>query len=206
LLQSVEIHDDSESISVSDIAVYSLDINDILAGGTISISSAVSVLEGGTITTSPVVENISTEPATTVQVQVAVDSPNQVAITIADSTAVTVTDNMAFPAAIANPAFGNIIGNPFTVVGDNVGLHIINPQHELHLSESLFAPLVTSSKVSIQGDGVNDLFVVRAHNSEDTKFVINLQGVTILGQFDTTPTPVTGGMFYSASGDFYLGN
>ena len=128
MLQSVEIHDDSESISVSDIAVYSLDINDILAGGTISISSAVSVLEGGTITTSPVVENISTEPATTVQVQVAVDSPNQVAITIADSTAVTVTDNMAFPAAIANPAFGNIIGNPFTVVGDNVGLHIINPQ------------------------------------------------------------------------------
>jgi len=206
LIQQVEIYDDSESISVSDIAVYSLDINDILAGGTISISSAVSILEGGTITTSPVVENISTEPATTVQVQVAVDSPNQIAITIADSTAVTITDNMAFPAAIANPAFGNIIGNPFTVVGDNVGLHIISPQHELHLSESLFAPLVTSSRMEIQGNGVNDLFIVKSHNSEDTKFVINLQGVTILGQFESTPTPVKGGMFYSASGDFYLGN
>jgi hypothetical protein len=206
LSQSVEIYDDSESISVSDIAVYSLDINDILAGGTISISSAVSILEGGTITTSPIVENIQTDPATTVQVQVAVDSPNQVSITIADSNSVTVTDDMAFPAAIANPAFGNIIGNPFTVVGENVGLHIANPQHELHLSGSLFSPLVTSSRMEIQGNGVNDLFIVKAHNSEETKFVINLQGVTILGQFHDTPTPEAGGMFYSSSGDFYLGN
>ena len=205
MLQSVEIYDDSESISVSDIAVYSLDINDILAGGTISISSAVSILEGGTITTSPVIENVSTEPATTVQVSVDVDSPNQVSITIADSTAVTVTDNMAFPAAIANPAFGNIIGNPFTVVGENVGLHIVNPQYELELSSTLFSPVVSSSAVAINGNGVNDLFIVKAHNSELTKFVINLQGVTILGKFDTTPTPVDGGMFYSASGDFYLG-
>ena len=205
--QSVEIYDDSESISVSDIAVYSLDINDILAGGTISISSAVSILEGGTITTSPVIENVSTEPATSVQVQVAVDSPNQVSITIADSTAVTVTDNMAFPAAIANPAFGNIIGNPFTVVGENVGLHIVNPQYELHLSESLFAPLAVSSRMEIKGAGLGngDLFIVRSQNSEDTKFVINLQGVTILGQFETTPLAVEGGMFYSASGEFYLG-
>jgi len=205
LPQAVEIYDDSESISVSDIAVYSLDINDILAGGTISISSAVSILEGGTITTSPIVENIQTDPATTVQVQVAVDSPNQVSITIADSTAVTITDNMAFPAAIANPAFGSIIGNPFTVVGDNVGLHITDPQHELHLSGTLFAPLVTSSKMEIKGSTAQDLFIVRAYDSEDTKFVINLQGVTILGQFHDTPTPKAGGMFYSASGDFYLG-
>ena len=36
-------------------------------------------------------------------------------------------------------------------------------------------------------------------------FVINLDGVTILGAFTETPTAQEGGMFYSASGDFYLG-
>ena len=227
MANNVEIYDDSESISVSDIAVYSLDINDILAGGTIAISSAVSILEGGSITTTPTVENITTNADVNVQVSVTVDSATQVSISLEEANIVTVTDVASLgPPGPAGPSgqpgvsggvsgvidFIDLGGNPFSVEpaltgsGKYVGLNITEPQYELHLSQSLFAPLVTSSRMEIQGDGVNELFIVKAHNSEDTKFVINLQGVTILGQFDTTPTPVEGGMFYSSSGDFYLGS
>jgi len=226
LSSKVEIYDDSESISVSDIAVYSLDINDILAGGTIAISSAVSILEGGTITTTPTIENVTIDSDVNVQVSITVDSPNQVQISLEDANIVTVTDVASLgPAGPAGPAgntgvagssgaidFIDLGSNPFSVEpahtgsGNYVGLNIADPQYELHLSQSLFAPLIFSSRAEIKGDGINDLFIVKAYDSEDTKFVINLQGVTILGQFDTTPTPVDGGMFYSASGDFYLGS
>jgi len=216
LSNKVEIYDDSESISVSDIAVYSLDINDILAGGSIAIASAVSILDGGTITTTPTVEKITPDADINVQVSVTVDSPNTVSITVPGANEVSISNVASIgPQGVPGPpgpsgsgvsSFLELTSNPFKVVNDNVGLNIADPQYELHLSESLFAPLVTSSRMEIQGDGVNDLFIVKAYDSEDTKFVINLQGVTILGQFDTTPTPVDGGMFYSASGDFYLGS
>lgn len=215
----VEIYDDSESISVSDIAVYSLDINDILAGGSIAIASAVSILDGGTITTTPTVEKITPDADINVQVSVTVDSPNTVSITVPGANEVSISNVASIgpqgvpgaqgpqgPSGSGVSSFLELTSNPFKVVNDNVGLNIADPQYELHLSESLFAPLVTSSRMEIQGDGVNELFIVKAYDSEDTKFVINLQGVTILGQFDTTPTPVDGGMFYSASGDFYLGS
>ena len=50
----------------------------------------------------------------------------------------------------------------------------------------------------------NHLFLVRT-TDETSKFVVNLEGVTVLGTFDSAPTAVAGGMFYSASGEFYLG-
>ena len=210
----VQIQNDAKSISVSDVNVHSLDINDILAGGTIAISSAVSILEGGTITTAPNVETITPDADINVKVSVNVDSPNQVQISIDGENEVSIANVVSLGPQGATGAqgpsgvgsFPELTENPFTVVGNNVGLHITDPQYELHLSESLFSPLITSSKMEITGNGLNDLFIVKAHNSEATKFVINLQGVTILGQFETAPTPVDGGMFYSSSGDFYLGS
>lgn len=235
----VEIYDDSESISVSDIAVYSLDINDITSGGTISISSAVNLLENqGTITATPEIAEVTISPTTTVKVEVNIESSNSVNIAIGSPNEVLITDNVAFPVGIAfgpqgvtgeqgiqgiqgatgsqGPAgigsFPELTDNPFTVVGNNVGLHITNPQYELHLSESLFAPLVASSKIEIKGalDSLGDpdgpLFIVKSYDTNDAKFVINIEGVTMLGQFEITPTPVDGGMFYSSSGDFYLGS
>ena len=56
-----------------------------------------------------------------------------------------------------------------------------------------------------QAGSENHLFLVRT-TDEQNKFVVNLDGVTVLGAFNTTPPPVEGGMFYSASGDFYLGS
>ena len=107
----VEIYDDSESISVSDIAVYSLDINDILAGGTIAISSAVSILEGGTITTTPTIENVTIDSDVNVKVSITVDSPNQVQISLEDANIVTVTDVASLgPAGPAGPAGNTGVG------------------------------------------------------------------------------------------------
>lgn len=214
---TVEIYDISESISVSDIAVYSLDINDITSGGTISITSAVDLSEsGGTITASPIeIAEVKTSPETTVQVEVKVDSANTINITLDGVHEVSIADSVSLGPQGATGATGpsgvgsfpELTDNPFTVVGNNVGLHITDPQYELHISETLFAPLVTSSRMEIQGinDGEN-LFIVRAYDSEETKFVINLQGVTILGQFTSPPEAVDGGMFYSSSGEFYLGS
>ena len=214
---TVEIYDISESISVSDIAVYSLDINDITSGGTISITSAVDLSEsGGTITASPIeIAEVKTSPETTVQVEVKVDSANTINITLDGVHEVSIADSVSLGPQGATGATGpsgvgsfpELTDNPFTVVDNKVGLHITDPQYELHISETLFAPLVTSSRMEIQGinDGEN-LFIVRAYDSEETKFVINLQGVTILGQFTSPPEAVDGGMFYSSSGEFYLGS
>lgn len=210
----VEIYDDSESISVSDIAVYSLDINDILAGGTIAIDSAVSILNGGTITTTPTVEEITPAADINVQVSVTVDSPNTIDITVPGSNEVSISDVASLGPQGATGAqgpsgvgvFNDLQGNPFHAIGNKVGLNLETPEYELELSSTLFSPVISSSRMHITGDGTKDLFIVKAQSSEETKFVINLQGVTILGQFDTTPTPVNGGMFYSASGDFYLGS
>lgn len=210
----VEIYDDSEAVSVSDIDVYSLDINDILAGGTIAISSAVSILEDNTITTAPNVETITPAADINVKVSVTVESPNQVQISISGDNEVSIADVASLGPQGATGAqgpsgvgvFNDLEGNPFYANGTKVGLNLVDPQYELHISGSLFAPLVTSSRMEIQGNGSQDLFIVRAQSSEETKFVINLQGVTILGQFEAAPEPVSGGMFFSASGDFYLGS
>jgi len=214
LSSKVEIYDDSESISVSDIAVYSLDINDILSGGSIAISSAISILEGGTITTTPIIENITPDADVNVQVSVTVNSPNTVDITIGGSNEVSISDVASLgptgatgetgPSGIG--VFNDLQGNPFTSIGSRTGLFVDNPRYELELSGTLFAPVVSGSRMEVSGNGLQDLFIVKLQDSSESKFVINLQGVTILGEFQTAPTPVQGGMFYSASGDFYLGN
>jgi len=161
----VSISTEAESISVSDVDVHSIDIQDLTTG----------------------------ESA---QVIIPMENPNSVEV----------TDDMAFPTSITNPSFGALTGNPFTVRGENVGLQITDPQFGLHISGSLFAPVISGSKMEIHGASATDLFIVKAYGSEDSKFVINLHGVTILGKFDLPPPFADGGMFYSSSGDFYLGS
>jgi len=210
----VQIHDDPESISVSDVTVHSLDINDILAGGTIAISSAVSILDGSTITTTPTTETITPDADINVQVSVTVDSANQVQIDIAGNNEVSISNVASLgPQGATGPqgpigvgSFPDLTDNPFTKLNDFLGLNVSNPAYELELSSTLFSPIVSSSAVSINGNGASDLFIVKLNNEDESKFVINLQGVTILGQFDIAPSPVAGGMFYSGSGEFYLGS
>ena len=171
-------------------------------------------MEGGTITTTPTTETITPDADINVQVSVTVDSPNTVDITVAGANEVSISAVASLGPTGATGAtgpsgvgdFNDLIDNPFTSIGQKVGLNLVNPQYELELSSTLFSPIVSSSAVAINGNGASDLFIVKLNNSAESKFVINLQGVTILGQFETTPTVVDGGMFYSASGDFYLGS
>ena len=200
MASSVQIYDDSESVSVSDLAVYSLDINDILAGGT--------------ITTTPTTETITPNADVNVKVSVTVDSPNTVDITLAGANEVSIAEVASLGPTGATGAtgpsgigvFNDLIGNPFKHLNDNTGMNVEIPRFQLELTGTLFAPVVSSSKMEISGQGLQDLFIVKLQDSAESKFVINLQGVTILGEFQTAPDPVQGGMFYSASGDFYLGN
>ena len=80
---------------------------------------------------------------------------------------------------------------------------LVDPQFPLHVTGTLFSTTVSSSQVQISGDSVNDLFLVKLEG--ENKLVINAEGVTVLGQFNITPNAVAGGLFYSASNDFFLG-
>jgi len=48
-----------------------------------------------------------------------------------------------------------------------------------------------------------DFFIVKSGSFIAAQ--INSEGVMVLGKFDTPPTPITGGMYYGADGNFYLG-
>jgi len=48
-----------------------------------------------------------------------------------------------------------------------------------------------------------DFFIVKSGSFIAAQ--INSEGVMVLGKFNTPPTPITGGMYYGADGNFYLG-
>jgi hypothetical protein len=48
-----------------------------------------------------------------------------------------------------------------------------------------------------------DFFIIKSGSFLAAQ--INSEGVMVLGKFDIPPTPVTGGMYYGADGNFYLG-
>jgi len=73
-------------------------------------------------------------------------------------------------------------------------------------SLSVIGPTTITAPTSSIINPENHLFLIRTTDSDESKFVVNLEGVTVLGEFDTTPQPVRGGMFFSSSGDFYLGS
>ena len=107
--------------------------------------------------------------------------------------------------------FNNLQDLPFKVSNNNIGIGpgngslptLIDPQFPLQISGTLFSTTVSSSQVQISGDNVNDLFLVKLEG--ENKLIINAEGVTVLGQFNITPTAIAGGLFYSASNDFFLG-
>lgn len=61
---------------------------------------------------------------------------------------------------------------------------------------------VTGS-LTLDLDGINDEFVISVIGNEKVK--VNSEGVLQLLPHNTTPTPVTGGVFYSGSDNYYLG-
>ena len=61
----------------------------------------------------------------------------------------------------------------------------------------------TSGSFELNFDGVNDYFRINVGGEEKLK--VTEQGVLQLSQFSDTPAPISGGLFYSASDDFFLG-
>ena len=61
----------------------------------------------------------------------------------------------------------------------------------------------TSGSLTIDLDGVDDVFSIRVEGEEKVR--VNKEGVTQLISQSVTPTAVEGGLFYSASNDYYFG-
>jgi len=84
----------------------------------------------------------------------------------------------------------------------NVGIgdfELVDPDAELEIRQD-----PTDNDI-----GINNLFIIKQYdpniNDHATRFVVNAQGVTVLGAFNTPPTPVAGGLYYNANGNFFLG-
>lgn len=61
----------------------------------------------------------------------------------------------------------------------------------------------TSGSLSIDLDGVDDIFSISVAGEEKIK--VNTGGTLQLVSQSTTPPSVAGGIFYSSSNEFYLG-
>tara|TARA_R110000822_G_scaffold52775_1_gene136547 strand:- start:2811 stop:3209 length:399 start_codon:yes stop_codon:yes gene_type:complete len=63
---------------------------------------------------------------------------------------------------------------------------------------------IATGSVSASVELTGDIFTVTSASADI--FSINYQGVIILQEQDITPNPTRGGLFFSGSGDFYLGS
>ena len=70
-------------------------------------------------------------------------------------------------------------------------------------SLSVSGSFATSGSLSIDLDGVNDIFSISVAGEEKVK--VNTGGTLQLLSQSITPTAVAGGMFYSSSNDYYFG-
>ena len=142
-------------------------------------------------------------------IDIASDTPSSVSIT-EETIFIDITEKTLISGAF-DLNFDNLLNIPYKVSNNNIGIGpgngtpptLVDPQFPLHVKGTLFSTTVSSSQVQISGDSVNDLFLVKLEG--ENKLVINAEGVTVLGQFNITPTAVAGGLFYSASNDFFLG-
>tara|TARA_R110002012_G_scaffold51025_1_gene132006 strand:+ start:301 stop:897 length:597 start_codon:yes stop_codon:yes gene_type:complete len=194
---TIEIDQDNKTISIADIGLYSIDVTDDSLGTSVDVTTEELSSSGPDITVVTQTNTIIPENPN-VTVQISSEPYNAVHINLDVANQVTITDNISMaPAASNSPLISGSNGH--------FGLGLSNPKYQLELSQDLFAPIISSSKLEVTGNGSGNIFLVKLNDSAESKFVINLEGVTLLGAFSTTPTHVTGGMFYSSSGDFYLG-
>ena len=142
-------------------------------------------------------------------INISKDAPSSVSIT-EETIFIDITEKTLISGAF-DLNFDNLLNIPYKVSNNNIGIGpgngtpptLVDPQFPLHVKGTLFSTTVSSSQVQISGDSVNDLFLVELDG--ENKLIINAEGVTVLGQFNITPTAVAGGLFYSASNDFFLG-
>lgn len=209
----IDVSEDKNSIDIQDVNTFSIDIIDFTSTGFLSVEENSSNVLNNTIDSSTVIRTITLPAEDITVVEVTEIDTNTVTVETIQTNVIEISDNISIIQAAADAAASRILGpsdwqhsgSDIYYTAGNVGIGLIDPEFSLETSVDLFSPIISSSKIQIQGDGTDSLFLVKLNNSDDNKFVINLQGVTVLGAFTATPDPVPGGMFYSASGDFYLG-
>jgi len=83
-------------------------------------------------------------------------------------------------------------------------------QNELpDIGEFLTGSLYLSGSFGVSGsltldlNGLDDVFAVSVNG--ESKIKINNEGILQLTPLQQTPTPITGGIFYSSSEEYYLG-
>jgi len=213
---NVDVTENQNSIDINDVDIFSIDVTDLSNAGSVTVADISSALDSQTIQESTVIRTISLPAEELTIVEVKDIDTDTVTITTTETKVIEVTDDLSIVVAAADAAtaanrnfqadsFWNQIGDDINYTDGNVGIGLTDPDFSLEISTDLFSPIISSSKMQIQGNGSQDLFLVKLNDETDSKFVINLQGVTVLGAFTNTPNAVEGGMFYSGSGDFYLG-
>lgn len=106
-------------------------------------------------------------------------------------------DNVTITTAVTSINFS---GSAFTVIDE--GSNAVTVFSNL---EDVF-PYTGSADIS-GSSTIDGIFLVKLNdgNGDTNKFQVNNEGTVVLGKLNTTPTAVSGGMFYSASNEFYLG-
>jgi hypothetical protein len=195
-----------------------LSIDDISFSPTINLGSVLNE-----ITPNSVLKIVSlTNPDVYKYLQITGINPLQSGYEIFDVTALasngTPSDNDQFGVSIPAPA-----ANAVAILDDNVT--ITTAVTSINFSGSAFTIIDEGSNAitvfgnlgdvfpytgsaDISGSSTIDgIFLVKLNdgNGDTNKFQVNNEGTVVLGKLNTTPTAVSGGMFYSASNEFYLG-
>ena len=127
--------------------------------------------------------------------QIIIDSNiNDISIGVTDNT-IQVIDNNC-PAEI-------IITQPVTRV---VEVATVGPQGPVgpQGEDGVVTFFIATGSVTASVDLTGDIFTVTSASTDI--FSINYQGVVTLQEQIETPDPVRGGIFFSGSGDFYMGS
>ena len=139
------------------------------------------VTKGSTaVLTSVVPANVSIASQPPLQVTTAIHGPK-------GDTGGVGPDGIQGPQGIVGPMpSGSIIATDITLTGN---------------------PISGASEFILSGSAGTSAFIIAMPDvpGTDVKFKINGEGVTVLGEPNTTPTPVEGG-FYYLNGVFYLGD
>ena len=187
-----------------------LTLEGVWTGNTYTGSFISKQIVGGSVDSGDVITNIETNivaiesPSDSTEISVT-DIFTQVEVSSTD-VSVEITEKSLLSGSF-DLTFPNLLNNPFRhpVGSSRIGtVGVENPIFNLQISGSVFADTVTSSKNIIQGDGTDDLLLIKLGNDANPKIKINPQGIAILDNYTYTPTPHEGGLLFSGS-EFYLG-
>jgi len=215
---NIDVSEEKNLIDIQDVNTFTIDVNDLSSLGSISVAEDTSTFNDNVIDSQIVIRTITLPVDDLTIIEVTELDSNVVTIETIQTNVIEVTDNISIVTAATEAAVAanrNFESDSLWSQSEtnihytdgNVGIGLTNPEFSLETSTDLFSPIISSSKMQIEAapGGTEPLFLVKLNDSEESKFVINLQGVTVLGAFTDTPDPTAGGMFYSASGEFYLG-